>query len=198
MILYPIQEEADAFIEALHHRGDDGQEDRFRDPGFHTSGLLHSIMNRANLTPKNSFGNQDKFLRFEMGYAWEDIVGFYYFNRLGVRPKRLETEKKDDIFYSADGFDGELVYEEKATWKSMRTHAAQSEWSWMNQIKAYCYALGVREARLRVLYVCGDYKPPAPQVMIYGLDFTQEELDKAWDMLIQEKQRLINEGYDRI
>jgi hypothetical protein len=73
----------------------------------------------------------------------------------------------------------------KATWKSEHTRKdilGESLWVW--QLAANCYALGLEYARLHVLWVNGDYRPPSPIYMVYTVRFEKEELEVFWKNVI--------------
>jgi hypothetical protein len=82
-----------------------------------------------------------------------------------------------------------VIHEVKLTWKSARTVAdIAKQLMWMWQIKSYCKAKGTRFAQLHVYFVCGDYTyPMRPVLKKWLLEFTQEELDNNWKMLMEYK-----------
>ena len=183
-----------------------------RSKGIHVSELIQSIaINTGKLKTKNNkldHGarfNLDKVIDEEnfplpmaIGCSVEDYLSRQY-------PKMLyhigEMEL-DDIYMSPDGvtipddgsFDFSLgsgiVEEIKTTWKSARK-PIEAQWTWLAQVKSYCKALPTLCARLHVVYINGDYdynRPgPPPQYIIYSLQFTQEELDDNWQMILNEK-----------
>ena len=61
-----------------------------------------------------------------------------------------------------------------------------------------CHALDTREAQLDVLFVNGDYGPPVPEIRSWRLSFSDEEVEKAWQMVSGHAKRLWAEGVDRI
>lgn len=73
-----------------------------------------------------------------------------------------------------------VVSEFKFTWKTERRF---DDWMWMCQIKAYCKLVGTRFAKLHVMFVNSDYKPPIPSYRVWALEFTQLEIEENWRML---------------
>lgn len=180
-----------------------------RSHGIHCSSLIRSIAinngwlkvmqenhgSRFNLAPV--IDEEDFPLIMSIGMAWEDWISRQYPNML-YHFGELEL---DGISMSPDGvevphdgsFDFDLgtgiIDEFKLTWKSSRKPIEQQK-MWLMQVKAYCKALPTLCARLHVVWVNGDYdyKRPGmpPQYRVYHLQFTQEELDANWQMLLTE------------
>lgn len=84
-------------------------------------------------------------------------------------------------------FNGTLrVGEIKWTWMSSKGAPEHPKFDkWFTQMKAYCHHLGTRLARLYVYFACGDYTYPlTPQFHVYDTEFTPQELQENWDMLV--------------
>jgi hypothetical protein len=45
--------------------------------------------------------------------------------------------------------------------------------------------LGLNVARLYVLYLNGDYKPPTAKLLAWELRFTDDELEEEWRILMR-------------
>jgi hypothetical protein len=89
------------------------------------------------------------------------------------------------------------LQEFKATWKSEHTYGKDilQATAWIWQLAGYCKAMGLTQARLHVLWVNGDYRPPRPKFMRYRIGFTQEELDKFWrTVILPNKEKAHAEG----
>jgi hypothetical protein len=124
----------------------------------------------------------------------------------------------DGLFAQEDQF---ILFEFKATWKSMKqtTHSKDSRgkwfprelhealddsfWPWMAQIQAYLHCLSeavgqkLRRAWLWVTWVNGDYSYAAgrgPQVRVYELEFTDEEVAQNWHVLKQAAESMASKG----
>lgn len=112
----------------------------------------------------------------------------------------------DNIFMNLDKYDPEheIVYEFKATWKSMRGLEVDGEldyevfrekfWYFVLQVAAYCRAIGCFTARIVVWFINGDYsyREPngGPQFRLYEFRFTQEELDQNWKTITQHAKQM--------
>lgn len=133
---------------------------------------------------------EDVRLKMSMGLAWED----WYVPTLGTvayHPGEMEVE---GIYMTHDGESLDVVWnagnlalhEVKLTYKSTNTVAnLETQWMWLAQCKGYCKGLNVRVAYLHVLFVCGNYKYPIkPQLKVWRIEFTQEEIDDNWELLV--------------
>lgn len=94
----------------------------------------------------------------------------------------------DHLLWNGDGIF--RVGEFKVTWMSIRKGIADARFDkWRCQIKAYAKHLGTRHARLYALFINGDYswKDPygQPHLRAWNMEFTQQELDDEWDMLVR-------------
>ncbi|MFW9899872.1 MAG: hypothetical protein ACFFDY_01135 [Candidatus Thorarchaeota archaeon] len=126
-----------------------------------------------------------------IGFIWEECLTLAFKSLLGFRPKAIH---KDGIACSPDGIkpEQEIVDEYKCTWRSTKTKP-WNVWKWMVQIKAYCYVSGYNIARFHVLYIMGDYKFTGPKCIPFLLEFTDEELQNNWDMLLEHARTMIND-----
>jgi len=86
---------------------------------------------------------------------------------------------------------GTLVpVEFKSTRVSSRKRISEME-HWVEQVKAYCYLAGVLEARLRVLYLMGNYRGKLqPEFKSFILRFTKEEIESFWQELLSRRREL--------
>lgn len=76
----------------------------------------------------------------------------------------------------------EVLCELKFTWKSTNN---PNNWMYEAQIKSYCKMMGIRRARLTILYVNGAYGPFEPQVRIIDYEFSDQELNENWTMIVR-------------
>lgn len=137
---------------------------------------------------------EDVQLRMCMGLAWEDWY-IPQLNGVSYHPGEMCIE---GVYATHDGESLDVIlrggpvalacHEIKLTYKSLNTVGDLSkEWMWLTQVKAYCKGLDTRIAYLHILFVCGDYsRPITPQLRIYRLEFTQQEIDVSWVGLIEE------------
>lgn len=140
-------------------------------------------------------------IKISMGLAWESYYLGYLETNYGIAGHASELHL-DDIYLSPDGEELSVIaeprrmlrhyiHEVKCTYKSTRTVSMfdtslslKKNWMWLAQIKAYCKAAKTLFCKLHVLFVCGDYKfPITPQLKIFTIKFTQDELDENWELM---------------
>jgi len=149
----------------------------------HVSEIIHDMLIDMGIEKRGSGSNP---YQFEKGFMWERLLSLALPD-LGVRPGELEV---DGIVLSPDGIgyceqtQESVVEEYKCTARSSNGNPANNT-RWMMQLKAYCRAVGVEKAIMRILYLNGDYKrerDPVPKV--YLVTFTQDELDENWNAIV--------------
>jgi len=138
-------------------------------------------------------------LAADIGFMWEDAFSHAF----GGRDKmvtRLGEIEVDGVIGSPDGvgpFEDDptdiAVYENKATWKSSRT-LPESNWLWMEQIKSYCYMLGLKKVVMPIVYLVGDWRGSGPVYREARFVFTQGELEGNWLMVLRERDKMLTEG----
>lgn len=82
----------------------------------------------------------------------------------------------------------------KSTWKSCRYAASTEEEGedgfssdfdyYLSQCMTYAVPLETRASVLFVYFVCGNWRPPFPQVHGWELEFSDQEIAENWDALI--------------
>ncbi|MGH7184518.1 MAG: hypothetical protein ACREJN_21440 [Nitrospiraceae bacterium] len=184
-----------------------------RGKGVHISSIIRCIAQETGIlkpewceeldllevNPVTRFSDLRTILRICIGLAFEE----WYIPRLpGVVDHPGEMACSDIYLnhdgeelsrFIIDGFDRMciVVHEVKTTYKSIRTvgvgeDALKSQWMWLAQLKSYCKANNTRFAILHVLFICGDYSYPiGPDMWIYHVEFTQEEIDDNWELMEQ-------------
>lgn len=161
-----------------------------RSPGVHISTIIRYM--KEQLERQGSWPSDELENSSQIGRVWET----YLARALGeaaqdqyryVRPGELEM---DGIVGSPDGLDCEdpAIIEFKATWVSSSRPIAERRRDYLWQIKSYCHMAGIPVARLYVLYVNGNYKPPMPQVKGYQYEFSTGELRENWNMILRNKE----------
>lgn len=165
-----------------------------RSTGIHLSGIIKHV-----LTTSGSLNTEDRTdempLRMAIGMSWENwVVGLMGKNFIWQPGEKC----CDGIYGSPDGLTTapiRRVDEFKATWKSEFTHGnilAERIWLW--QLMGYCKMLATTRARLHVLWVNGNYRPPSPKYMVYDLQFSKEEIDRFWgNVVLKNKERAVPE-----
>lgn len=139
----------------------------------------------------------DSVLRISIGLAWES---WYIPHILGPEgaidhPGEMQVDgifmthdaESLDVIISPKNGHTPKIHEVKATYKSTKTVGDLSKsWMWLTQCKAYCKGRGTTKAQMHVLFICGDYKMPIkPQLKVWDVQFTQQEIDECWDLLTE-------------
>lgn len=150
-------------------------------------------------------------LRIHMGLAWEEHY-LRLFPSILKHPGELQLDgvymtpdgESLDFVCSLSPPDvyEHALHEVKFTYKSTKTVGDfTDQWLWVSQTQAYAKAKGTRIVYVHVLFACGNYKFPivpwlgpmggkkkgggwVNQPSIYRIEFTQEEIDTKWELLI--------------
>lgn len=77
--------------------------------------------------------------------------------------------------------------EVKSTRQSSKNFDLSTNTHWKRQILGYCKALNKLEYDLVVLFVCGNYAPPFPDIDCWHIGVTQEEVDESWEEMLRRK-----------
>lgn len=182
-----------------------------RTSGIHLSGVIKAVMVKlGKLTDEDEADEMP--LRVAMGVAWEDwVVGLAVIKdewRVVWQPGEWE---RDGVYGTPDGLgtvrvkiktpkgtevtvSRRCLEEFKCTWKSEHTRKdilRESIWMW--QVAANCYALGLEYARLHVLWVNGDYRPPSPRYYVYTVRFERKWLEEFWGNVVVRNKGLARE-----
>lgn len=132
-----------------------------------------------------------------VGWLWEDAISRSLKDRViemdgegianGVRLMIGEevVDEETGILMTPDAIELNewALWEFKACWKSVRRSPPSEIRKWRWQVGAYCRAVHTRVAYVVALYVCGNYSPPAPQIVVERMEFTKRELDENWKMI---------------
>jgi hypothetical protein len=177
-----------------------------RSPGQHVSGIIRCLATEMgilkpewaeemSLTDVREITDPTAVLRICIGLAWEE----WYIPQLQEVLDHPGEMLMDGVYLSHDGESLSsvmitpateewvvLVHEIKSTYKSTRTVGdLTAQFMWLAQIKAYCKAKATRYAMLHVLFLCGDYTYPIrPLIRKWLIEFTQQELDENWQLLL--------------
>lgn len=146
-------------------------------------------------------GNMQRIpARMALGMAWEEWAARHLYPEMVWQPGECVRDgiamTPDGVTVEGSGDKERLWLEEfKCTYKSSHVKGEpreiQGEWLWLAQCKSYCRGLGTRLARLHVLYVNGSYRfdGEVPAYIVYGIEFTAQEIRDNWGMVVREKQR---------
>lgn len=161
-----------------------------RSKGVHLTEITRHITEKTNPRPPCDW---DMDATREVGFLWEDILEYVLKDRLGARVGEVEL---DGIVGSPDGIGVDpsnlevMVLEEyKATWRSSRKEPMEDV-SWMLQVKGYLKMLGLRAVVMHVLYIMGNYRGSGPQRKSWRIQFTQEEIDETWALILKNKEEM--------
>lgn len=157
-----------------------------RSSGVHLSGIIQYCLDLGHREDEDP---DEMPLCMAVGLAWESwSVGL--FPNVVWQPGE---EELDGVYGTPDGLSAldiegstEIVVEEwKCSWKSKHTHGdILQERIWIWQLQGLCVLTGLRHARIHVLFLNGNYRPPKPCYMTYLIEFTQAELDKFWSNIV--------------
>lgn len=160
--------------------------DRVRSTGLHLTDIIASL--EAVLGTRDEMDATQLECFRANGFIWERIIergmldSIEYCNLL--RPGELML---DGIAGSPDLIDlaTSTVIDTKCTWRSSNklTDLQRNFWSWVVQLKGYTHMLGWQQAELWCMFVCGNWKPPMPQLKRIRLEFNPVELQDCWKML---------------
>lgn len=172
---------------------------RARSSGIHLSGIIDATLVASGLATKQEIYEDEMPLRMCIGMAWENwVVGLY--PDMVWQPGEWG---KDGVFGTPDGIstceengeDVSMLDEFKATYYSLnKWKSILDAKRYMWQLCANCYALSTTFARLHVLWINGNYKPPSPQYWTYLIQFTEKELEQFWkNVIMKNKHRAVAE-----
>lgn len=179
-----------------------------RPPGPHVSHVIRDIDNRlihvgqrpldGHLLPeeRRRMGNYTG-----AGFIWEVIVEKAAYKAMMAEARgdpelwpdrphiiRQEFIKKDGIWLKPDALEIPTwtLEEYKWTWRSIRRlDAIDSDFfTWLMQIQAYCRATETTACNLFAFFCNGDYRESGPQARHIHLDFSEQELEENWAMLV--------------
>lgn len=73
-----------------------------------------------------------------------------------------------------------------------RPHQPQDRPDWIEQVKGYCYSVGVKAAWMPVLFL--PRMPDQPSAQLFKLSFTTQELKENWQMVMSAKRYIESRG----
>ena len=164
-----------------------------RSVGLHISEVISDLY--FSLFPNKKFDYSDEInWTMEMGFYWERMVNDILRERASMRPPELCC---DNIFMSPDGLfltdDCAMLHELKLTFvkEDNKNPEVSDLWQWqvMSYIKGLQkYMPGLLQCQFDILYF--RKYPVAPDfshgyTSRYMLYFTQDDIDKNWNMLLE-------------
>jgi hypothetical protein len=171
---------------------DYSEADTPRSTGLHLGQIISAIDKSIHGKRYPDTDNQTRQGYFSMGFMWERFLSEVFRDTavkksdgVLVRPGELYLS---GIAMSPDAIDlSDYALEEyKATYVSSSHEIDDTSyfWHWHVQMKCYCKALATLTARLRVWFIVGDWKGSGPQIRAYQFQFTQQEVDDAFQMCV--------------
>jgi CRISPR/Cas system-associated exonuclease Cas4 (RecB family) len=115
---------------------------------------------------------EEVFKASEERVELDDVVGTI--DAVGERITEIYTTS-----YSSKNTLQELI--EKSTYFKLK----------MKQIMAYCKMKGVKEADLVILFRFGDYRERKPKLACYTLLFSEEELERNWNTMVEKRKKIL-------
>ncbi len=171
-----------------------------RSPGLHLGEVVREYGVATGQVKLVSEARNTKELHFAKGFLWERIFTHVWGQMEAEKYRNRENYlsqpelQVDGIFMTPDGVDleGDCLDEFKATTRSInKFDNLEAHFDlWLVQIMGYLYGLQMTKCRLIVLFLCGDYKPPFPEVRAKQLVFTQRELDENWRLIMNYARRM--------
>lgn len=172
-------------------------------PGqFHLTEIIRDL--DSQVSKKSHRPLPDGRTLFEIGHLWEQVIGDALWTRTVSRRARKQVPLElDGILMTIDLLQfrstspmsrARRVIECKATRRSFAKAESDFEGefrTWLWQVKGYCYAAGVLEASLIVLFINGDWRERFYEMPVrFDLEFEPDELDDNWQMLTAHAERM--------
>jgi hypothetical protein len=171
-----------------------------RSPGLHLSDIYGALFKERYPERYDKPDSGAKEVYMELGLALELMIEAGLKLRHAYRPEEHRTP--EGIYFSPDLIieedDRILLGEIKCTWMSSKEVPREKHVNafppkfdkYLVQMKGYCRSLGTPYARLFVFFVNGKWncklrrEQPVPELLIWDLTFTEQELEENWLMLI--------------
>lgn len=180
----------------------------FRSKGVHLSDILQRINRESGrLKEKIVFGrntfdpiDDDLPMCMALGMSWETMVmqlnpwmtrtGELHKDGIAMSPDAVELNCRRHLL-SPHKIVPVVLDEIKLTWKSS-SRGLEEHFNYLQQSKAYCYALGTVYCRLHVTHVCGNYKfgesdAGGPHYMQHHIEYTPWELQTNWNEIVRKR-----------
>lgn len=180
-----------------------------RSSGPHLSQIYRDLELTIGAAKSNDLTEDELTYYRSTGFIWEWVIERAFATGLMVPDSfRPGEQALDGITGSPDlictSTDPWTVIDTKATTRSWykSDNLEKYFWSWTVQLKGYCKLMDTNLARLLILHVNGDYKPPRPKVRQLNLEFNAIEINDNWSMVVRHaikrgwlpapKQKLLN------
>ncbi len=170
-----------------------------RSPGLHASRIIRDLAGRAGKKKADGISEVSLNEYGTMGFVWERVLeqtlagltadSSSRYLRLGEKQGTdgiCRTTDYADLDYFGDGTGILGIEEWKCRWASYRKadNLEANFWPELTQIKDYCWLYETPYARLRMLFVAGDWRGDVcPKYREWELEFTTRELMETHEML---------------
>ena len=176
-----------------------GVENNHRDSGWHVTNLIEASDRLAKGLPTNPRWFRDPPEPevpeglFEWGFLWESVARDWFWNTRLTEEiafnSHPDQHEKDGIIGNADGVifhggDAQAIVECKLRFSRNEELLDR----WLQQTKAYC---AIWETN-RVYFLIGHIhsNPPGGKARLVTVDFTDQEIQENWTMLLNTKNHL--------
>lgn len=169
-------------------------DDSNRSEGVHVSQVLKWIL--IHLDPE-TYGRDitpETLKLFALGFAVEEAISDALVRRYEVASSSLIVQMEhelDGIYGTPDAFSLKLwrLFEYKYTRISSNRDITDIKFRhWIWQVKAYLKMLGMTEVDIIAIHAMGDYSDNNQvEPLRYPLSFTQREIDRNWDMILRNR-----------
>lgn len=101
---------------------------------------------------------------------------------------------QDGIVGSLDGlasFPSRMceIWDMKWRWSGIGEDPRHNK-SWMHQFRSYCYMAGATRVHIPTVYIDRKSKSPKAEFTLHTVEYTQEELDITWQMILDSREPL--------
>lgn len=169
---------------------------------MHLSGVLACIAQAIGVLKPGEPIEEDLPLLCALGFMWEEFAASLY---PGIEYQPGEVNHSG-VWMTCDGFnlirserqERELCIEEfKFTQKKLMDEAdflsSDKAWLYRAQGMGYCAGYGAQLVRWHVMYVRGDYRASGPVYRRYLVRFSEQEIERNWQMVMKNKSKAVSE-----
>lgn len=161
---------------------------------LHLSTVYRDMEREAQLSARKAMDEKELAWYGAGGFLWEHVFSLAFQQAVDrrdlIRPGEWGC---DGIVGSPDLIDVPhwRVVELKCRWMSSAKFEQLEKYFWLElvQVKGYCKMVDSTEAELWVFFVNGDYRPPRPVVLGKLLQFSHQEIEESWQMIVGHAQR---------
>ena len=176
-----------------------------RSTGLHASQIWEDLDRKLNTKGRTPMELAKLEEYGTIGFVWErvleNVLAELTVDSNPSRYLRPGEQQMDGVYMTPDYVDTDFAGDEtcwlgveewKVRWCSVNKgdDLEKNFWKILVQIKAYCRVMVTLRARLRILFIVGNWRDDiTPKLRTWELEFTQRELDENWSMLIGHARR---------